>query len=218
MALANTLTSTAKNLSMGKNISVSVDTDVLQRLGSKMAFAMTLVNEQVAKIMDVSLIQECFSYALEVILAQDSGAKASYERVPAFLNDLVKSLNCCYRGVPIRVAALEVPKRPDSYEAFLDLCGTLRIPCEKVLRVNPDVFTDVMSIKTADLNGEVTLVGVSSNVNVDDLILRSMLTVVKEQQDILDSVFGFAEEMYASRDELLRQWAASLPLATRTAS
>lgn len=210
------ITSTSKVLSKGTEIEVGVDKDTIERIASTATTATYLASDSVKDLIGRTDMESCYAYSMEVVLYQNSGGKPSYERIPAFLTDICKTLNCKYRGVAIRVKALEQPKRPDSYGLFLDIMASLGVPCEKVSHVDPDAFSKVLLIRErTDSEGVQTLVGTEDSVCIDDLVIRSMLTVAQEQQDILDRIIGYSDEMYGSKDELIRQWAVSFPVAKR---
>lgn len=199
----------------GVNLVVEINDDVVQSTASKLAVALVMRNDSVSNIISVQECEECFCYALKQILAQDTGAKPCYDLVPQFFADITMSINSVYRGVRIRVSPISRSERPNSYERFLDVLVSVDIPVGKPLKVSETETSNVMKIGVVQLNGCDTLVGVESEVSIEELVVRSMLAVPAEEQEKIDRIVGHMDQMYFSRDELVRQWACSLPVGKR---
>lgn len=200
----------------GVNLTLTINEDVVKSMASKMANALVLRNDSVLELLDADECEACFCYALKCILAQNSGAKPSYESVPQFLSDITMSINAVYRGVRIRIEPLASGERPDSYETFLDVLVSIGIPVGRPLKVNSTETSNVLKIGVVQLNGCETLVGVEPEILIEELIVRSMLEVPEKEQEKLDRIVGHMDQMYYSRDELVRQWACSLPVGKRS--
>lgn len=205
-----------KVASRGETISVDINEEVVNSVARTLAITLTLSNDSVSQVLSREQAEECFAYALNVILSQDSGAKPSHELVPTFLSDITMSLSCLYRGVNIHVSPLKSGERPDSYAIFLDVLTSLGIPTGKVLKVDPTSTSNVLKIGLSDFGGTYMLVGVEGDVSIEELVVRSMIAVQEAEQDKLTRIIGYMDNMYMSRDELVRQWACSLPVAKRS--
>lgn len=196
--------------SKGDAIDVKFDIS-LMILARTLARALVMLNDTVLKLLEMQDLIECFAYALEVSISQGTDLKkASYEVVPKFLSDITMSLKLRERGVVIHVNEVAVRQRPNSYDAFLDVLGSIGIPTDKVLRINPESTSRVLAIGITEMNGTDTLVGIDKDVSIEELVVRSLLTVAEEQQAKLTRVIGHMDRMYVSRDELLRQWGTSV--------
>lgn len=205
----------SKLAAAGVKVEVEINDEVVSSVAQKLAVAMCVSNHSVGQLIEVDEAEECFSYALRVVLCQNSGARPSHELVPLFLSDITHSLEAEYRGVRIHVSELEAPKRPNSYGLFLDVLSSIGVPSGKVLKVDPFETTNVMKASVVDVNGVPTLVGVNDDMTIEELIVRAMLEVPEQESDKLKKVLGHMDYQYVSRDELLRQWACSLPVGNR---
>lgn len=205
----------SKLAAKGVDVNVEVNATVIQSIAKKLAVALVMINDSIANILSVTAAEECFAYALNVVLCQNSGARPSFELVPTFLSDITMPLNTDYRGVRIKVVSFDVPKRPDSYDTFLDVLSSIGIPAGKVLKIAPEGTSNVLKVGILDVAGVDMLVGLEGETSIEELIVRSMLNVPKQEQDKLDRVLGHMDNMYVSRDELVRQWACTLPVGSR---
>lgn len=199
----------------GVKLEVEINDEVVGRVANTMACALVMQNYSVTNILSVDQCKECFTYVLKVILVQDSAGKPQYEVIPQFLSDIIMPLSGLYRGVRIHVDVAETLKRPDSYDSFLDVLQSMGIPTGKILKVDPSQSSGVMKIGEVSVNDCVTLVGVDTEVSIEELVVRSMLNVMEESQDKLTRIIGHMDQLYLSRDELVRQWACSLPVGKR---
>lgn len=205
----------SKLAARGVDVTVEAEMAVVQSIAKKLAIALVMNNDSVSSILPVTEAEECFSYALQLILRQDSGARPSFELVPTFLSDITIPLNTEYRGVRIKVSEIEVSERPHSYETFLDVLSSVGIPVGKILKVSPEGTSNVLKLGILNVAGADMLVGLECETSLEELIVRSMLNVPLEEQGKLDRVLGHMDNMYVSRDELVRQWACALPVGRR---
>lgn len=205
----------SKLAARGVDVNVEVNATVIQSIAKKLAVALVMSNDSILSILSAPEAEECFEFALNAVLCQNSGAKPSFELVPTFLSDITMSLNTEYRGVRIKVAEIDVPERPHSYETFLDVLNSIGIPTGKILKVAPEGTSNVLKVGILDVAGADMLVGLEGETSIEELIVRSMLNVPKQEQDKLDRVLGHMDNMYVSRDELVRQWAYTLPVGSR---
>jgi hypothetical protein len=206
----------SKLAARGVDITVEAESTIVQSIAKKLAITLVTNNDSVSSILSVTEAEKCFSYALQLILRQDSGAKPSFELVPTFLSDITIPLNTEYRGVRIKVSEIEVDERPDSYETFLDVLSSVGIPVGKILKVAPEGTSNVLRLGILNIAGADMLVGLEGEISLEELIVRSMLNVPQQEQDKLDRVLGHMDNMYVSRDELVRQWACALPVGRRS--
>lgn len=204
-------TNITRNYRKAEEITVGMNNDVIQRIAKAAVTALLVAFDNITRVASREQLEECFIYALKVVLYQDSGAKPCHELIPTYLTDITKSLNGSYRGVSIRVAPLDMPKRPDSYDVFLDVMAACGLPCDKVGKVNPSNPSDVMTYKEQVVDDCVRMIGImdAQHCDLDDILLRAMLTVSEKEQEKLDKIIGFCENEYLSRDELIRFWAIS---------
>lgn len=210
----NTFTST-KLTSMGEEIDICINEEVVASISERLAVSLEMASDSVSKILSLEEAKACFIHALKEVLAQDSGCKPSRELVPQFLSDITMPLNGQYRGVRIRVTPLSSSKRPDSYERFLDVMTSLQIPVGKILKVDPAATSNVLKIGMIEIQGDMHLIGSEMTAEMEELVVRSMLNVAEESQDKLNRILGHLDNLYVSRDELVRQWACSLPVGKR---
>lgn len=197
----------------GEQLVVGYDDDAISRVAKILASNLILHNDSLVALIDREELQECFCYALKVVLYQNSGAKPSYEVVPKFLSDLTMSLSLRERNTIVSVTGLTPADRPNCYAEFLDIMGSLGFPCDKVLKVNPDSRSRVLTIGECDVTGTPTLVGIDSDVSIEELAVRAMLSVPAEQQMKLERIIGAYDYTYMSKEELLRQWGVSIAFA-----
>lgn len=205
----------SKLAAAGVKVEVQINEDVVSNVAQKLAVTMCMSNNSVGQLIEVDEAKECFAYALRVVLCQNSGAKPSFDLVPQFLSDITHSLEAEYRGVRIHVSAIEPPERPNSYELFLDVLSSIGVPSGKVLKVDPYETTNVLKSAVIDVNGVPTLVGVNDDMTIEELIVRAMLEIPQKEADKISRIVGHMDYLYVSRDELVRQWACSLPAGQR---
>lgn len=205
----------SKVASRGVEIKVVINDEVVHAIAKKLAIALTLSNNSISSVLENDDAEQCFAYSLYTILSQNSGAKPSYELVPAFLSDISMPLDAKYRGVVIHVKCLETSERPHSYDVFLDVLQSLGLRVGKVLRVDPNGFSNVLLAGTRMFGEAEVLVGVEVEISIEELVVRAMLNVQQEEQDKLNRIIGYMDNMYLSRDELVRNWACSLPVGNR---
>lgn len=201
--------------SVGVEVEVTLCEESIQSVARKLAMALVMSNEGVSQFLSAQEAEESFAYALRVVLCQNSGAKPSFEAVPTFLSDIMMTLNMTYHGVRISCKKVEPPKRPHSYAKFLDVLTSLGIPTGKVLKVDPFSSSNVLEIFLIDVGGAITLGAADDKVTAEQLIVRAMLTVPEVEAEKIRRIVGHIEYQYVSRDELLRQWACSLPVGKR---
>lgn len=197
----------------GEHVEIGYDEDAIEQLGSTLSTNLLLNNDTLSAVVTKDELEECFCYALHVILAQDSGAKPSFEVVPKFMSDLIMSLSLKERNIIVRTGELSVPKRPHSYGTFLDVMSSMGYPVDKVLKVSPDERSRVLAIGECDLNDSQVLVGIDGDVSIEELIVRALLEVPEEQQAKLERIIGAYDHVYISKDEILRQWGVSFSAA-----
>lgn len=205
----------SKLTAMGEEIVVTINEEVVTSAAERLAVSLEMANDSVSKILTLEEAGMCFAYALKEVLAQDSCSKPSRELVPLFLSDITMPLNGEHRGVRIHVTPLSNSKRPDSYDRFLDVMTSLQIPVGKILKVDPAATSNVLKIGVIDIQGETHLTGSELTAEMEVLVVRSMLNVAEESQDKLNRILGHLDNLYVSRDELIRQWACSLPVGKR---
>lgn len=197
----------------GQVLEVSYDEVTIERVGGILANNLILHNDTVSTLLSQEEVQECFCYALKVILYQNSGAKPSYETVPEFLSDLTMSLNLRERNTVVTVTGLSPVSRPDCYLDFLDIMGSLGFPCDKVLKVRPENRSRVFSIGELEIRDTAVLVGIDGDVSLEELIVRAMLSVPQEQQAKLERIIGAYDHTYAAKEDLVRDWGVSMAFA-----
>lgn len=197
----------------GECLVVGYDDEAISRVAKVLSSNLILHNDSLMTLIDREELQECFCYALKVILYQNSGSKPSYEVVPKFMSDLTMSLSLKERNTVVSVSGLDPISRPNCYGDFLDIMGSLGFPCDKVLKVSPDSRSRVLSIGEFDMGGTSTLVGIDSDVSIEELAVRAMLSVPAEQQAKLERIIGAYDYTYMSKEELLRQWGVSIAFA-----
>jgi hypothetical protein len=195
----------------GQEVEVMVDEEVKANIARMLAITITQGNPTLISLMSVDDIASCFSYALNVVLAVDSGAKPVHDAVPIFFTDLFMPINAKYRGVRITVNPLTMPERPSLYAEFVSLMASVGVPMGRPQRIDPYGESKVMQLGLKMVDGEIYICGVDSQVTIEELVVRAMLTVSKQEQDKLDRILGHLDQLYASRDELVRQWACSIP-------
>jgi hypothetical protein len=205
----------SKVASIGENIDVEINEDVVSSIAQSLSVALILSNDSVTQVLDRDQLEECFAYALKVVLSQDSGARPSFEVVPTFFSDITRPLRMMYRGVVVTTSALDPGERPDSYQSFLMVLQSMGIPTGKVLKLDPTETSEVLQTGLVEINGGETLVGVSDSMEIEELVVRAMLDIEEEEQEKLSRIVGHLDHFYVSRDELVRNWAGSLPVAKR---
>jgi len=212
----NTLNYVATKMpSNGVEVQVEICEEAVASVSNALAVGLVLSNRTVTQFMSAEEIEESFAYALRIVLYQNSGARPCFETIPTFLSDIMMSLNMTTRGVRILCKSLDEPKRPHSYGTFLNVLTSLGIPVGKGLKVDPYKTTNVLEIFVVNVNGAPSLAAADDKVTVEELIVRALLEVSEEETDKLRRVVGNIEYLYVSRDELLRQWACTLPVGKR---
>lgn len=199
----------------GVEVQVEICEEAVASVSNALAVGLVLSNDTVTQFLSVEEIEESFAYALRVVLYQNSGAKPCFEVIPAFLSDIMMSLNMTTHGVRILCKSLDEPKRPHSYGRFLNVLTSLGILTGKVLKVDPCKATNVLETFVVNVNGALSLAAADDKVTVEELIVRALLEVSEEETDKLRRIVGNIEYLYVSRDELLRQWACTLPVGKR---
>lgn len=205
-----------KIASVGENVQVELDEDAVASVANALSTTLLLQGStNLTDLISEDELEDCFNYAIKVVLQQDAGAKPSFETVPNFLSDVTMSLNGIYRGVRIEVSLSSDVKRPNSYPKFLNILQSMGIPVGKPLRVDPNSATGVMKVGITQLQGMDWLVGIEDSATIEEMVVRAMLTVQQDEQEKLQRILGQYEYMYVSKEELLRQWACSLPVGKR---
>lgn len=206
----------SKIAAIGENVNVTVDEEAVASVASSLVTTMLMHgSENLSSLISAEELEDCFTYAIKVILQQDSVAKPLFETVPKCLSDVMLPLNGVYRGVRINVNLSIEAERPDSYSRFLDILTSMGIPVGKVLKIDPNQTSKVMEVGIMQVQGVDMFVGLETEPSFEELVVRAMLKVSQEEQDKLSRILGHYEYMYASKDELLRQWACSLPVGMR---
>lgn len=197
----------------GDSVVVGYDEGSIGRAAKVLTNNLVLHNDSLTSLINQEELQECFDYALKVVLYQNTGSKPSYEVVPTFMSDLTMSLSLRERNTVVSVSGLSIPSRPNCYGDFLDIMGSLGFPCDKVLKVNPETRTRVLTVGELEMNGALMLVGIDSDVSIEELAVRAMLSVSAEQQAKLERIIGAYDYAYMSKEELIRQWGVSIAFA-----
>lgn len=199
----------------GVDVEVEVDDAVVSSIANALASTITLRVLNISNLMGVGELEECFQYALTSVLAQDSGAKPNYDPIPVFMSDLVFNLDGVYRGVRIHVSQLEAKARPSCYDTFANVLESAGVSMGRMPRRDISQTSHVMQIGLTDVNGAVAMVGTEDVASLEELVVRAMLTVSEVEQEKLNRIIGHMDNMYISRDELVRQWgttAMSVPV------
>jgi hypothetical protein len=204
------IVSGSKLAATGIDIEVQTNEEVVSSMAKTFAVSLIMANDSVTGIMTREEIEDCFAYALSIVLNCNSGGKPIYDPVPLFLADLFMSLNAQYRGKRISVLPIEGIKRPDAYKTFLDVVSSIGLKTGKPLKVDPNQTTNVLKIGIAMIQGVPTLIGVEGEISIEELIVRSMLALRKEEEEKIERVVGHMDNMYVSVDEITRQWATSV--------
>lgn len=199
----------------GEIVPVEINEEVVGRISRLLAVSLLINNDGAQRLLNQDQAEAGFAHALRLVLVANSGRRGLRDLVPIFLEDIMKPISTDFHGCRIHVAELAEPVRPDSYGIFLDVLHSLGIKVGRVLPIGPEEMGNVLSIGVMDIAGVENLVGVTTQVTIEELILRSMLNVQQEEQDKLQRIIGQFEYMYVSRDELVRQWAGSLPVGKR---
>lgn len=205
----------SKLAAVGVDVAVEINDEVVSSIASKLARRVVLSHDSVTQFLPVEDIERGFCYSLKVVLSANSGAKPKFDQIPVMFGDLMKPLNCKYRGVRIHVGAIDVGERPNSYPEFCDILDSIGIKMGKPLRVDPDGESNIMKVGVVKLQDVDHLVGIDSQVDLEELVVRAMLDAPQKEQEKLTRILGHMDNVYVDRDELLRQWACSLPVGSR---
>lgn len=205
----------SKVMSVGVEVTVEVNEAMINSIATRLSNAVILSNESVLTIVTAQDLDAAFRYALHVVLAADSGHRPIHELVPTFLADITIPLAAKYRGVAIHVNVLEPGARPNSYPAVLDVLRSMNIPLGNPLRIDPDGTSRVLLAGIMEMNGTDHLVSVEGDISLEELVVRSMLTLAHAEEERLRRVIGHMDNLYCSRDDLLREWACTLPVGKR---
>lgn len=197
----------------GEQVVVCFDDDSIVRVSGILTNNLFIHNYSLVGLISREEVQECFCYALKAVLYQNMGAKPCYEVVPTFMSDLIMSLSLRERNTVIVAEGLDLPDRPHCYGEFLDILGSLGFPTGKVLKVNLESRSRVLSIGEIDLAGSPTLVGIDGDASIEELVVRALLSVPNDQQEKLQRIIGAYDYSYMSKEELLRQWGVSMAFA-----
>lgn len=212
--MANTING-SKVVGGGEQITLALATNELDGAAKRLATTLVLSNETVLQMLGVDEIEKCFRYALDTILVADSGVSVGDAAVPTFLSDLSMSLSGRYRGVALK-GILNVQRvRPNSYDTFLDVLQALGIPVGRVLRINPESTSKVLLAGKLDINGSDHLVSTEDDISVEELVVRAFLDVDAQEEQKVRRVVGYMDNLYCSVDDLIRNWACSLPVGKR---
>jgi len=204
----------SKVASKGETVEVQFDQTTIDRIARTLAITTITSNQTVGQVLSLEKLQECFRYSLELVLIQGIAEKPGYEMVPTFFTDITLPLRTRYRGVLISpLLKGEVSKRPDSYQDFLEILGSIGVPVAKLAKVLPGSDSQVLSYGLKYFDEEPHIVGVTESPSIEEIVVRAMLTVASQAQEKLDRIIGHADYLYVSRDEICRQWATSLPIA-----
>lgn len=204
----------SKVAAKGVTVDIGLDDTVIDRISRTLALTVFTSNDTVGKVLTLDKLQECFSYSLRLVVQQGMAVRPRHEQVPKFFADITMALKGRYRGVEIQPELAEDEyERPHSYDDFLAVLNSIGVHTGKLLKVMPETTSKTLLVSLKEFNDEPMLVGVDADANIEEMILRSMLTVSTQEQEKLDRILGHCEYMYAARDELCRQWATSLPIA-----
>lgn len=205
----------SKVVSGSEEVSLTLNDDVINSIARRLATTLVLANDTVQSVISRENLEAGFRYALEIVVSSDTGAKPVYDLVPTFFSDITLPLAAKYRGVTIHVEAVAPGKRPDSYPEFLDVLRSLNIPLGRVLKVDPDGTSKVLQTGYLVIEGAEHFVSTETDISIEELVVRSMISVSEAEEAKIRRIMGHMDNLYCSRDELVRNWACSLPVGKR---
>lgn len=200
----------------GVKVEVELDNETCSRVGKMLAMTVMQSHPTVGQLMKVSDVAQCFTYALSIVVSVDSGARPKFDPVPTFFTDLFIPISLNYRGVRVTVSELDTVERPAFYDDFVDIMSSVGVCMGRPGRV--DLFQDsrILQIGMKNVDETKFLCGIESSITIEELIVRSMIAVSDEENEKLSRVIGHMEYLYVSRDEIIRNWACSLPAGKTT--
>lgn len=214
--MANQKLTAYKVASAGLDVFATTNDDVIKQVARILTHSLLIRGDlHLTELIDEVDLRKCFCYALQVVIEQEPSSKLMRESVPLFLTDIIMSMSGIYRGVRIKVKLANNYSRPDCYDKFLDILCSMGMPVGKRIRVDSHESSNVVKVGCEDLGGSVMLRAVDDTPRIEELVVRSLIQFEYDEADKLARVLGHLEYMYVSRDELIREWACSLPVGKR---